>query len=255
MRMLLLQHHRRTTTSLLRLATATTATSTMTTSRCAAAMAANAAATFQSARAATTAAAAVTTQQSKFLSSKPLRPLDTAAEDRCCVFASSCSSSRCRRSFSSSEKPVGDSYHVEVSNLYGSFGGGDNYTQIVVTGNGVPGLLASICAAITVKGGSIKVLHAADDMKEGGGSGRISGGKENNSELIKDVIYVVERSTGKAFKDEDLEGLGYAVLRSTANPMAAVQAMQGALGGEGGGTPLEKKGNVTVLQANKFPAL
>ena len=145
-----------------------------------------------------------------------------------------------------------DHYHVEVSNLYGNR---NNYTQIVITGKGVPGLLASICTAITIQGGSIKELHAAEDMKEGG----FTPTSDDGDEHIRDIIYVVDRSTGQSFHDDDLEELAYKVLQYTSNPMAIVQAVceetEKQLLEIGTTSRRKGGGNVTILPAHKFPSL
>jgi hypothetical protein len=104
-------------------------------------------------------------------------------------------------------------YHVEVSNVARK-----NLTQLVITGPGVPGLLASMTVTLAMNGGSIKELVAADAYKEGG----IPAVKGQ----IRDVITVYNYRTGKQFEDADLQSLAEAVLESTKAPINVVSMVQ-----------------------------
>lgn len=163
-----------------------------------------------------------------------------------------------------------DEYHVEVSNLYGGccgYGGrnsnnNNNYTRISISGQGVPGLLASICTSIAMQGGSIKELHAADVRQEGGISNYSSNNQDDKVERIKDIIWVVDRSTNKAFDDNKLQELGEAVMLSTKSPMEVIQAVYAETNRRHAVKTTNNsenrpptKGTVTVLPACKFPAL
>jgi cell division septum initiation protein DivIVA len=86
----------------------------------------------------------------------------------------------------------------------------DNATALTVKGPDIDGLLASMTAALSVRGCSIVEIHAQ----------RVPGGADDESEqMIHDVFYVVDRETGSQFEDDDLETLAEALLDSTRSPM------------------------------------
>lgn len=90
-------------------------------------------------------------------------------------------------------------------------------TALTVRGPDVEGLLASMTAALSVRGCSLVELHA----------------KRKNSKLehedvdqldptdttIEDVFYVVKRDTGEPFDDDELEELAKGLLDATRTPM------------------------------------
>ena len=170
---------------------------------------------------------------------------------------------------SSTQTPQSSStYHIEVSNLAKR-----DITQLIVTGKGVPGLLASLCVTVTLKGGDIKELHAADCLKEEGRNQQRHHTRDDSDALddavIRDVIYVVDRQTGHAFDDSELHGLGQSLLEATQSPMDIVKTVQTELDKQKDarrrttqtdGTTLRETndtegGSVTVIPKGKFPAL
>lgn len=122
--------------------------------------------------------------------------------------------------FSSSSSPSTCGYHVEVSNI-----AKQDITQVIITGKGVPGLLASICVTLTIKGGDIKELHAADNiLKEDSRHPHLT------QDEIRDVFYVVQQQTGTSFPDSDLYDLGQAILSAiTISPMKIVTVVKSEL--------------------------
>jgi UTP:GlnB (protein PII) uridylyltransferase len=142
----------------------------------------------------------------------------------------------CRCSFSSTTggdqaettATIEKKYHVEVSNLARK-----DATQIIVTGPGVLGLLASMCVTLATKGSSIKNLHSIDS-------------------LSRDIITVVDSKTGRAFADEDLQDLAQAVLESTRAPQKVVTAVKKdiktILAQEADSI---EEGNITVIPSSK----
>ncbi len=84
----------------------------------------------------------------------------------------------------------------------------ENATALTVRGPDVDGLMASMTAALAVRGCSIIEIHAQrahpNDLED----------KE-----IEDVFYVVKRETGNAFDDDELEELAEGLLDSTRTPM------------------------------------
>jgi hypothetical protein len=86
-------------------------------------------------------------------------------------------------------------------------------TALKVTGPDVDGLLASMTAALAVRDCSLVELHAKrKEIKEGGIV-------EDEEKSIEDVFYVIKRSTGKAFDNDELEDLAKSLLDATRTPM------------------------------------
>lgn len=150
------------------------------------------------------------------------------------------------RSFST-DHPPRHSYHVEVSNLEHK-----NRTQIVVTGPGRLGLLASMCVTLANKGGSIKELHAADSFKEGGLPANYKGFERP----IRDVICVVDYKTGQPFLDDELQDLAESIMNSTRSPMKVVSAIKKEIDYIHQQADHESdEGNITVIQKDRFKGL
>jgi Transmembrane protein 65 len=97
-------------------------------------------------------------------------------------------------------------YTIEASNAVR-----DNATSLTVKGPDVDGLLASMTAALAVRGCSIVEIHAQ----------RMESTSEDDpsDKMINDVFYVVNRETGEQYDDEELEELAEALLDSTRAPM------------------------------------
>lgn len=203
-----------------------------------------------------------------------------AHNHRLLLLPTSSSSSYGMSPFSSSSS--NSSYHIEVSNL-----AKQDITQLVITGKGVPGLLASICVTLTMKGGDIKELHAAENvLKEDGRPLTLA------SDEIRDVIFVVHQKTGTAFPDDELYDLGQSILAATVSPMDVISIVKkeldnqfqllqhqqatpttngsssglngssnatntatNATGNDGVGMTMGGLGKVTVIPKGKFPAL
>lgn len=92
-------------------------------------------------------------------------------------------------------------FQIEASNA-----ARNGVTCLTVRGPDVDGILASMTAALAVRGCSLVELHA---------------GRRINSDRdeIEDVFYVLDRETGKPFDDDDLEDLAMSLLDSTRTPM------------------------------------
>ena len=121
---------------------------------------------------------------------------------------------------SSSSSSSTDGYHIEVSNI-----AKQDITQLIITGKGVPGLLASTCVTLTIKGGDIKELHAADNiLKEDSRHPHL------DQDEIRDVFYIVHQKTGKAFPDSGLCDLGQSILSATSiSPTKIVNVVKSEL--------------------------
>jgi hypothetical protein len=91
-------------------------------------------------------------------------------------------------------------FQVEASNAVRK-----DATALKVRGPDVDGLLASMTAALSVRGCSIVEIQAKREEE-----------KEN---MIVDVFYVVSRETGKPFDDDDLEELAQGLIDATRTPM------------------------------------
>lgn len=81
-------------------------------------------------------------------------------------------------------------------------------TALTVRGPDVDGLMASMTAALSVRGCSLIEIHAQ----------RAHPNDTENKE-IEDVFYVVKRDTGEPFDDDELEELAEGLLDSTRTPM------------------------------------
>lgn len=84
----------------------------------------------------------------------------------------------------------------------------DSATALTVRGPDVDGLMASMTAALAVRGCSIIEIHAQ----------RAHPNDADNKD-IEDVFYVVKRETGEPFDDDELEELAQGLLDSTRTPM------------------------------------
>jgi hypothetical protein len=91
-------------------------------------------------------------------------------------------------------------FQVEASNAVRN-----DATALKVRGPDVDGILASMTAALSVRGCSIVEIQAKQEDE-----------KEN---MIVDVFYVVSRETGEPFDDDDLEELAQGLLDATRTPM------------------------------------
>jgi hypothetical protein len=107
-------------------------------------------------------------------------------------------------------------YTIEASNATR-----ESATALTVRGPDVDGLLASMTAALAIRGCSIVEIHAKQVpvtvMEDPDDS------STNERKMIQDIFYVVDRETGEQFKDEDLEELAEALLDSTRLPMNIVK--------------------------------
>jgi hypothetical protein len=94
-------------------------------------------------------------------------------------------------------------FTIEASNAIRS-----DSTALTVRGPDVDGLLASMTAALSVRGCSIVEIHAQRAHPN-----------DDTDNSIKDIFYVVKRETGEAFDDDELEELAEGLLDSTRTPM------------------------------------
>jgi hypothetical protein len=85
-------------------------------------------------------------------------------------------------------------------------------TALTVRGPDLDGILASMTAALVVRGCSLVELHAMYKT-----TGETEGNNEDRE--IVDTFYVVDRETGEPFHDEDLEDLAKSILDATRTPM------------------------------------
>jgi len=147
-------------------------------------------------------------------------------------------------------KPQRPFYHIEVSNV-----ARQGVTQIVVSGPGTLGLLASMCVTLATRGGSIKELYAADSLKERGFT--YSG--PYIAKPIRDIITCVDYQTGKAFRDDQLQDIANAILDSTRAPMKVVNAvkqeMTKILDASNEDTHEYDRGEITVIPSDRFKGL
>ena len=100
-------------------------------------------------------------------------------------------------------------YSIEASNA-----ANPDVTTLKVRGPDVDGMLASMTAALAVRGCSLVQLHAKRAGVEG-----TDAFEDNETKLIEDVFYVVDRETGKPYEDDELETLARDLLDSTRTPM------------------------------------
>jgi hypothetical protein len=83
-----------------------------------------------------------------------------------------------------------------------------NATALTVQGPDVDGLLASMTAALAVRGCSIVEIHAQRKFPD-----------DESDNMINDIFYVVKRDTAEPFDDDELEELAEGLLDSTRTPM------------------------------------
>jgi hypothetical protein len=98
-------------------------------------------------------------------------------------------------------------FRIEASNAIRK-----DATTFTVRGPDVDGMLASMTAALAVRGCSLVELHAKRRLDQG----VRDDGEEQD---VEDVFYVVNRETGEPYPDEELEELARALLDSTRTPM------------------------------------
>lgn len=108
-------------------------------------------------------------------------------------------------------------FQVEASNAIR-----DDATALTVRGPDVDGLLASMTAALAVRGCSLVEIHAKrsnNEINPDDNTITDVSEQENGGSTIEDVFYVVQRETGKQFDDDALEELARGLLDSTRTPM------------------------------------
>ena len=82
-------------------------------------------------------------------------------------------------------------------------------TALTVRGPDVDGMLASMTAALAVRGCSLVELHAKRNAEN----------MDNETKTIQDVFYVVQRNSQLPFDDDDLQDLAQDLMDSTRTPM------------------------------------
>lgn len=105
-------------------------------------------------------------------------------------------------------------FEIEASNSHEH---NPNMTMLKVTGPDVDGLLASMTAALSVRGCSLVELHAGKRLKSP--STTTDNNDNNNFDMIEDIFYVVKRDTLTKFDDDELNDLARGLLDSTRTPM------------------------------------
>lgn len=113
------------------------------------------------------------------------------------------------RSFSSS-RDWSVYYQIEANNA-----AREDATQLTVSGPDIDGILASMTVALAVRGCSLVELHAAKSVDTASHHQSL----EAETPMIHDVFYVVDRSTGNPFEDDELEPLAKSLLESLKSPM------------------------------------
>jgi hypothetical protein len=118
-------------------------------------------------------------------------------------------------------------FAIEASNAERS-----DATALTVRGPDVDGLLASMTAALAVKGCSLVELHAKRNIDDADASvtttttqqqemdmNGTAGTNKSVSSSIHDVFYIVQRETGQPFPDDELPELAQLLLDATRTPM------------------------------------
>jgi len=103
-------------------------------------------------------------------------------------------------------------FTIEASNALRS-----DCTALTVRGPDVDGLLASMTAALAVRGCSLVELHAKRSHTNL--QSDQSAALDPSDKTIEDIFYVIERETGLPFDDDDLEELAKGLLAATRTPM------------------------------------
>ena len=103
-------------------------------------------------------------------------------------------------------------FSIEASNAIRK-----NCTALKITGPDVDGLLASMTAALAVRGCSLVELHAKRRLESVDDDEPIAHDEQTHD--IQDVFYVVKRETGEKFDDDELEELAQGLLDATRTPM------------------------------------
>ena len=110
-------------------------------------------------------------------------------------------------------------FHVTASNAVRP-----DATALTVQGPDVDGLLASMTAALAVRGCSLVELHANSQKKRHPSEMPQETQKTDSKEsaeanMVHDVFFIVNRETGLPFEDDELEELARGLLNSTRTPM------------------------------------
>jgi uncharacterized ferredoxin-like protein len=110
-------------------------------------------------------------------------------------------------------------------------------TALTVTGPDVDGILASMTAALALRGCSLIELHAkrkvsglsiAEIEQDGVVVSQQDADGSTTSDIptalmgVQDVFYVVDRNTGEPFEDDELHDLAQSLLEATRTPMNAI---------------------------------
>jgi Transmembrane protein 65 len=108
-------------------------------------------------------------------------------------------------------------------------------TVLTVTGPDVDGILASMTAALALRGCSLVELHAKGKPSSASGTPESDDSPGNGTIIataddlvpetplgVKDVFYVVDRRTGQPFEDDELHDLAESLLEATRTPMNAI---------------------------------
>lgn len=113
----------------------------------------------------------------------------------------------------------GKYYHIEASNAER-----DDATKLTVSGPDVDGILASMTVTLAVKNCSLVELHAGHAMDCSHDH------VVEDTHMIKDIFYVINRQTGKPFADGELQGLAEALLNAAKSPMKGLAGANSKVG-------------------------
>lgn len=116
-------------------------------------------------------------------------------------------------------------FAIEASNAQRS-----DATALTVRGPDVDGILASMTAALAMKGCSLVELQAKRnvDDQDAAVQQEIDSSSSGAMPSIHDVFYVVQRDTGEQFPDDELPDLAQTLLDATRTPMN-ISSVTGAL--------------------------
>jgi len=115
-------------------------------------------------------------------------------------------------------------YRIEVSNASKSH---PDTTKLTVRGPDVDGIMASMTVALATRGCSLLELHAAKATGFIDAASHVHRQSSDDEDCIEDVFYVVNRSTGKPFEDDELEDLGRSLLKALKTPLNVLNSAGG----------------------------
>jgi Transmembrane protein 65 len=109
-------------------------------------------------------------------------------------------------------------FEIEVSNQHNIPRLKDT-TMLKISGPNFDGLLASMTAALSIRGCSLVELKAGRRHKKELNGIDDTPDDEYDNNYIEDIFFVVKRETGKPYEDDELIELGKSLLDATRTPM------------------------------------